>query len=130
MKIESVVHNLKNPKIEYKHLIFTQKYAKKLYSEAKNNAKGDNDFEMDFVIPEGVKEIEKNCFDNMSVKSLRFPSTLKIIEPHCFLNIQIRFVFVLLEHLYFVLNMEHILLQYHIMLLQLLLNLVYYLIFQ
>ena len=89
VEISSVHSSLQKENIEYKHLVYTEKYAKKIYSETKKKSNKKKDFKMEFVVPEGVKELGDFCFDSIPVKSLKLPSTLKIFGKNCLPDIDL-----------------------------------------
>ena len=77
----------KGKEIEFKRIVWT-KYDTDIEYK-KQNPKNKRFFKLNITIPEGVKEIEENCFDDClwNVNELTIPSTVKIIPRYLLMKL-------------------------------------------
>ena len=73
-----------NKENEYKRIIWTLDDTKKEYE--KQNPNDDWNFDFKLSIPEGVNEIDEDCFDDSKLHELIIPTTVKIIPKKCIEN--------------------------------------------
>ena len=82
---EKIKEENKGKKIEFKRLVWTQEDS--LQEKKKQNPNDVWDVKIEINIPEGVKEIDENCFDDDDIKfsliQITIPTTVTSIPKNC-----------------------------------------------